>query len=77
MRTTSIADIRCKQCSALLAKRDRDGLSIRRGDLQTNVTGTDFTVAVTCYRCRALNVVTSRSPMPPSAAGQPPSTAAA
>jgi len=76
MRTTSTTDIRCKQCSALLAKRDRDGLSIRRGDMQTTVTGGDFTVAVTCYRCRALNVVTSRPAQPPAAAAHAPPTAA-
>ena len=52
-------------CQALLAKQDRDGLSIRRGDMQTTVTGTDFTVAVTCYRCKTLNVVTPpRKPTP-------------
>ena len=34
MRTTSTntTDCRCKNCQALLAKHDRDGLSIRRGD---------------------------------------------
>ncbi|MBI5531805.1 MAG: hypothetical protein HY898_03760 [Deltaproteobacteria bacterium] len=52
-------DFRCKKCRALLAKHDSDGLAIRRGDMQTTVTGTDFTVSVTCYRCRTLNVVTS------------------
>jgi phage FluMu protein Com len=63
MRTTSATstiDYRCKKCGALLAKRDDNGLSIRRGDMQTIITGTDFTVAVTCYRCKTLNVVTSR-----------------
>jgi phage FluMu protein Com len=58
MRSTS-TEFRCKQCQALLAKQDRDGLSIRRGDMQTTVTGTDFTVAVTCYRCKTPNVATS------------------
>ena len=70
MRTTSTntTDCRCKNCQALLAKHDRDGLSIRRGDMQTTVTGVDFTVAVTCYRdrCRTLNVLASRTPMPPT-----------
>jgi len=56
MRTTS-TECRCKSCGALLAKRDRDGVSIRRGELQATITG-DFTVSVTCYRCRTLNVVT-------------------
>ena len=47
MRTTSTntTDCRCKNCQALLAKHDRDGLSIRRGDMQTTVTGADFTEA--------------------------------
>jgi phage FluMu protein Com len=64
MRSTS-TEFRCKHCQALLAKQDRDGLSIRRGDMQTTVTGTDFTVAVTCYRCKTLNVATSpRKPTP-------------
>ena len=76
MRTTSTTDIRCKQCSALLAKRDRDGLSIRRGDMQTTVTGGDFTVSVTCYRCRALNVLTSRREPPPTATPAPAPAAA-
>lgn len=51
----------------LLAKRDRDGLTIRRGDMQVVVSG-DSTVAVTCYRdrCRTLNVLASRTPMPPT-----------
>jgi phage FluMu protein Com len=65
--TTTTTDCRCKGCDALLAKRDRDGLSIRRGDMQTTVTGADFTVAVSCYRCRALNVLTSRPEPPPTA----------
>ncbi|GAB4215632.1 MAG: hypothetical protein OHK0013_41400 [Sandaracinaceae bacterium] len=55
--STSTADCRCKHCQALLAKHDRDGLTIRRGDMQTTVTGADFTVAVTCYRCKTLNVL--------------------
>ena len=56
MRSAS-ADLRCKHCDALLAKHDRDGLTIRRGDMQTTVSGTDFSVSVTCYRCRTLNVL--------------------
>lgn len=68
MRTLSTTtDCRCKGCGALLAKRDRDGLTIRRGDMQTTVTGADFTVSVSCYRCRALNVLTSRREPPPTA----------
>ena len=66
MRTTS-TECRCKSCGALLAKRDHDGVSIRRGELQTTITG-DFTVSVTCYRCRTLNVVTWRPSTPPPAA---------
>ncbi len=68
MRTTSTTDCRCKNCQALLAKRDLDGLTIRRGDMQTTVTGGDFTVSVTCYRCKALNVITSRTPTAPTPA---------
>ena len=69
MRTTTTnTECRCKQCSALLAKRDRDGVTIRPGELQTTVTGGDFTVSVTCYRCRTLNVVTGRSGPPPTTA---------
>jgi len=61
MRTTSTntTDCRCKNCQALLAKHDRDGLSIRRGDMQTTVTGADFTVAVTCYPCLLCETATT------------------
>lgn len=60
-------ECRCKACGSLLAKRNHDGLTIRRGDMQVVVTG-DSTVAVTCYRarCRALNVLTSRPEPPPT-----------
>lgn len=67
MRTRVFHECRCKSCDALLAKHDRDGLSIRRGAMQTTVTGTDFTVSITCYRCRTLNVFRPRSPEPPAA----------
>ena len=50
-------DLRCKHCHTLLAKQDRDGLSIRRGTLQATITGADTTVSVTCYRCSTLNVM--------------------
>ena len=50
-------DLRCKHCHTLLAKQDRDGLSIRRGTLQATITGVDTTVSVTCYRCSTLNVM--------------------
>lgn len=53
-------EIRCKHCHSLLAKHDRDGLAIRRGPLQAIVTGS-FSVAITCYRCQALNVLSSLS----------------
>lgn len=33
-QSTTATDCRCKACGALLAKRDRDGLTIRRGDMQ-------------------------------------------
>lgn len=68
MKTQSTtSDCRCKACGALLAKLDRDGLTIRRGDMQVVVSG-DSTVAVTCYRdrCRTLNVLASRKPTPPT-----------
>ena len=68
MRTTSTTDCRCKNCQALLAKRDLDGLTIRRGDMQTTVTGADFTVSVSCYRCKTLNVIASRKPQTPDVA---------
>jgi hypothetical protein len=67
MKTQSTtSDCRCKACGALLAKLDRDGLTIRRGDMQVVVSGD--TVAVTFYRdrCRTLNVLASRTPMPPT-----------
>ena len=70
MRTTS-PEHHCKQCNALLAKQDRDGLCLRRGSFQATVTG-DFTIAIGCYRCSTVNVVTSTHAMPaptrPSAA---------
>ncbi len=62
----STTDLRCKHCNTLLAKQDRDGLSIRRGALQATITGTDTTVSVTCYRCSTLNVM--RPTPPPRAA---------
>lgn len=51
-------EIRCKQCSVLLAKAERDGVTIRRGEQQTTVSGRDYAVSISCYRCRTLNVVT-------------------
>ena len=42
-QSTTATDCRCKACGALLAKRDRDGLTIRRGDMQVVVSG-DSTV---------------------------------
>lgn len=58
MRATP-TDIRCKHCGTLLARQDRDGLTIRRGEMQVTVAGTDFTVSLTCYRCGTLNVATA------------------
>ena len=77
-QSTTATDCRCKACGALLAKRDRDGLTIRRGDMQVVVTG-DSTVAVTCYRdrCRTLNVLSSRKPTPPTPANALSSVSAA
>jgi len=79
MKTQSTTyDCRCKACGALLAKLDRDGLTIRRGDMQVVVSG-DSSVAVTCYRdrCRTLNVLASRKPTPPTPANALPSVSAA
>jgi len=75
---TLTTDCRCKACGALLAKLDRDGLTIRRGDMQVVVSG-DSTIAVTCYRdrCRTLNVLSSRNPTPPMPANALPSVSAA
>ena len=75
---TLTTDCRCKACGALLAKRDRDGLTIRRGDMQVVVSG-DSTVAVTCYRdrCRTLNVLSSRNPTPSMPANPLPNVSAA
>ncbi|MBK6690564.1 MAG: hypothetical protein IPG45_39225 [Deltaproteobacteria bacterium] len=75
---TLTTDCRCKACGALLAKLDRDGLTIRRGDMQVVVSG-DSTVAVTCYRdrCRTLNVLPSRKPTPPAPANALPNVSAA
>lgn len=75
---TLTTDCRCKACGALLAKLDRDGLTIRRGDMQVVVTG-ESTVAVTCYRdrCRTLNVLSSRKPTTPTPASALPSVSAA
>ena len=79
MKTHSLTtDCRCKACGALLAKLDRDGLTIRRGDMQVVVSG-ESTVAVTCYRdrCRTLNVLSSRKPTPPTPANALSSVSAA
>lgn len=63
MTRPSPIDCRCKACGALLAKREQDGLTVRRGDLQLVVSG-DSTVSMTCYRahCHTLNVLVSRRP---------------
>jgi phage FluMu protein Com len=53
---TLCTELRCKHCKALLAKRERDALSICRGGLQATITGTTLVVSLTCYRCQALNV---------------------
>jgi len=51
-------DVRCSGCGALLARIDRAGLCIRRGDLEACIDGC-FHASLTCYRprCRRLNVV--------------------
>lgn len=53
---TLCTELRCKHCQALLAKREHDGLTIRRGGLQATITGVALAIALTCYRCDALNV---------------------
>jgi hypothetical protein len=52
------SEIRCKRCGSLLAKLERDGLTIHRGGLQLTVDGV-FHASVVCYRptCGALNVI--------------------
>lgn len=60
-------ELRCKQCRTLLAKREPDGLAIRRGTLQATISGVDATVSVTCYRCLTLNVMRISQPSPRSA----------
>ena len=40
-QSTTATDCRCKACGALLAKRDRDGLTIRRGDMQAHADAAD------------------------------------
>jgi hypothetical protein len=45
----------------MLAKRDADGVSIRRGDLETAIVGS-FALAMLCYRCRTLNIVSHQAP---------------
>jgi ribosomal protein S27E len=45
-------DVRCFVCGALLAKRDADGVCIRRGEMHTRVRGSDVSVQIRCYRCR-------------------------
>ncbi len=51
-------DVRCHECGILLARIRDGGLCIRRGDLQTTVTG-EFQASIVCYRprCRALTVL--------------------
>ena len=74
MRISTPNECRCKSCGALLAKRDPDGISIRRGDLHATIVG-DFTASVSCYRCRTLNVVISRSTPPTAPAAAHPTAA--
>ncbi len=66
MKSSTTIDCRCKSCGALLARRDADGLSVRRGEFQLAITG-EFTATVSCYRCKTLTIVSSRPPSPPSA----------
>ena len=49
-------DRRCNCCSALLARSEGDAIVIRRGRLDAVITACDA-IAVTCYRCRWLNVM--------------------
>lgn len=72
MRTPSTHECRCARCDALLAKREPSGLVLRRGDLQATVTGGDFSVSVSCYRCRLPNLVTALRTAPPAPWRSPP-----
>lgn len=55
-------EIRCKGCGILLAKIDKSGLTIRRGELQATING-DFLASIVCYRprCRTLNVLSLKT----------------
>ena len=65
MKPTTADSIHCKQCHTLLMVREPAGLCAKRSGLELLITGTQFTVSVTCYGCRALNVVSnSSSPQP-------------
>ena len=52
-----MVDVRCFHCGALLAKRGKDEVCIRRGELHTRIRGSDARVAVRCYRCKTEQLV--------------------
>jgi hypothetical protein len=52
-----MVDVRCFRCRALLAKRGKDEVCIRRGELHTRIRGSDATVEVRCYRCKTDQLV--------------------
>lgn len=65
-------EVRCSHCSALLAKHEPAGMTIRRGDLEAVLSGT-FRVTLRCYRpyCRQRTVV-DHSDRGPQGTGNPP-----
>ncbi|MBK7537523.1 MAG: hypothetical protein IPI49_19565 [Myxococcales bacterium] len=58
-----IDPLRCRHCSALLARVGPLAVSIRRGGFEVMVTGSDATLQITCYRCRASHTVKTGSPL--------------
>jgi phage FluMu protein Com len=57
-----MVDVRCSHCGALLAKRGKDELCIRRGEMQTRIRGADARVEMRCYRCKAEQLVHGDAP---------------
>ncbi len=65
---SSLQEVRCGRCSALLAMAGRSGVSIRRGGVEVLVTGRDAMLQITCYRCGAGRTVSANALVEPSAA---------